>query len=262
MMRGRQGVALVVYFSSFLTRQSPLRQIIGLFSKYFVYMTSTIVPINMSEKQTPKSFAEHVNQWIDNAYQCKAFDRVINQDSLTSVISLILSQRVRFKVGQTYRRRLFTKVDRDHLTMDDVTKNINWEEMKLPNEKLECIILLRTKLMSRSKQLERKDKKTTTPHLTASDLFLLISNIKGIGPWTKKGFQIMTNLSDTIWLAEDLYIKRRFQQLSMMHHGKSLTSLNIPQTKWSDLSRLFWRINDHGIEKMKKGQSLDRTCFL
>jgi 3-methyladenine DNA glycosylase/8-oxoguanine DNA glycosylase len=232
-------------------------------------MTSTSVLINTSAKQTQKSFAEHVNQWIDDAYQCNAFDRVINQDPLTSVISLVLSQRVRFKVGQAYRRRLFTKVDRDYLTMDDVIKNINWEEMKLPNEKLQCIVLLRTKLMSHTKRSERKDEKTTTtttttvtPHPTASDLFSLISNIKGIGPWTKKGFQIMTNLSDNIWLAEDLYIKRRFQQLSMMHHGKSLSSLNIPQTKWSNLSRLFWRINDHGIEKMKKGQSLDRTCFL
>jgi hypothetical protein len=65
--------------------------------------------------------------------------------------------------------------------------------------------------------------------------------LPGIGPWTLKGFEIMTSYpsNENIALKEDGHVRKRMAAVG-------ITWQDIPRGWETRTSRLFWRLTDHG----------------
>lgn len=167
-----------------------------------------------------------------------------------NLISLIISQKIRFGQGRKIRQQLYSLLNTDEYTpnglnslSDDTLKSIG-----LSDDKINCIRAI----------------------LGLEDLTLdRAAQIKGIGPWTIKALSILTNGSNDIFLSEDYWIRQRFSEL--IQSSKILTSRQLENyiakfPNWVGqktlISRFLWRIKPEGIMALLNSESLTREHFL
>lgn len=150
-----------------------------------------------------------------------------------NMISLIISQRVRFTVGRAIRRRIYALQNTNSL--DRVTELTETErvKVKLPPNKWEVIMAFH-------------DKWTEAEAAGGNVDPVYYSTIKGIGPWTVQCAKIMagdystrfitTDLAVRKWVSSFLKLKRTMKQGSLRYYIDSL------KLSLSDESKLFSRI--------------------
>lgn len=74
--------------------------------------------------------------------------------------------------------------------------------------------------------------------------------LPGIGPWTRKAYEIMTGTDPCIALVEDSHVKKRMAAVGV-------TWNEIPSGWETRMSRLFWRLTEQGASRL--GQYLTRA---
>jgi hypothetical protein len=202
------------------------------------------------------------------------------------LLSLIISQRISFKVSRAIRKKLLDicythnknkrnvrgveECDADSLEPDpvydpNVIKDLDLKSYGISNPKV-------------TKCIEHVTALALANNLSMNEL----KDIPGIGDWTYKGLLIMghgdsSTCSNSIFLSEDAWIRKRLSELvDDPRISKSIVAANILIDRFtnylldtnnekldkSKLSRFLWRIKDSGIQKIRNNSNLSREDFL
>lgn len=153
-----------------------------------------------------------------------------------AVISCILSQKIKFTQSRAIRKKLYSQLGSFIITREGLEK-INLDQLGIEHP----VQLIIKEVM----QLQSLD-------------FDLLSQIKGIGPWTIKAVKIMTYSDEEIALYEDGYI---IKNLVLYGYKGSIKDFFNQYKQKSLISRFLWRIKPQGIIKIKKGTDLLREDF-
>ena|SRR3989338_4927616 len=167
-----------------------------------------------------------------------------------NLISLLVSQRIRFAKSREIRKQLyglndnFSEYDSSKLSM--VSRD-QYRDLGLTDNLISAIF----EVIS----LEQ-----------ANNLNLnTISDLKQVGPWTVKALRILNYNSDDDFLFEDYWIRQRVSELfgfkTVITSAVCADLVNHWKNK-SNMSRFFWRIKDTGISKIKSDRLLDRNDFV
>lgn len=167
-----------------------------------------------------------------------------------NLISLIISQKIRFSQSRKIRQQLYALLNTNEYTIDnlDSLSNDTLKSVGLSDDKINCI---RSILKIENLTLDK------------------ISKIKGVGPWTLKALQILTDANDDLFLSEDYYIRQRFSELIQSNKiltTKQLDNYIVKFPNWigqkTVISRFFWRIKPEGIIHLLQTLTLTRDDFL
>lgn len=149
---------------------------------------------------------------------------------LYKAVSLVMSQRIPFKLSRVFRERIKDKSDTQLRDPNLYTKH--------PNREVICKVI----------QLKEVDEKT-------------LSTIKGIGPWTINAFLIWSRKDNNIFLYNDKWIQKNIIAI----YGINMNKMQIDvlwDGKLAIVSRFLWRLNETGVNRINRGMVLDRTCFV
>jgi 3-methyladenine DNA glycosylase/8-oxoguanine DNA glycosylase len=183
--------------------------------------------------------------------QTKLFWSIKTHAIYHNAISLVISQKVSFKVGRSIRTKLFSLIGLSEFTKDNIKQLTESEMLNVGLDKNKIILI------------------NAITKLNDSDNLIFIneiSKLKGIGIWTIKALKIL-NLDDSdIFLAEDLWIRKRLSEL--MNHKTTLTIQecnnlsNTIKINKTHISKFLWRIKPEGIIALKNKQILNINHFL
>ena len=167
-----------------------------------------------------------------------------NLSAFHHLCSLVTSQQVPFATGRSIRKQLYIKAG-----------------FPLTQENLSTIDLSSIKGLTN----DRKRVLLELCELSSSneDMISQASKIKGIGPWTIKGANLLSN-HPNVNLYEDSYIRSRLseylKQTISQSQCKSLISECHPNE--SEVSYCLWRITKKGIKSILNNKPLTKEDFL
>jgi len=165
-----------------------------------------------------------------------------------ATISLILSQRISFAASRKIRQNLYGLIGTNILTPEAMSK--------LSTDDLKSIGIRNPDLIQSITNLALQNKLDINT----------LRNLTGIEPWTLKGLLIMTYSDPDVFLAKDLYIRKRLQDI--YGRPKVLTIKEAEQLaqSWkghrSIVSRFLWRLKKDSSYKIREGIELTREDFL
>lgn len=147
-----------------------------------------------------------------------------------NIMSLIISQRIRFSVGQAIRRRIYTLQGQGDLTRVTELTGEQRKQVGLSDDKWKIILAFHEHYIS---------------HGTSCN----VREVKGIGPWTVQSAQIMsgdyscgfitTDLAVRKWVSKQICPGRLLTQKELQEHIDDL-SLSM-----SEAGKLFSKIWNH-----------------
>lgn len=167
-------------------------------------------------------------------------------------ISLIISQKISFASSKKIRSELFKNISPDNeFTRENISKisKSKMFDIGIDENKYDVILTI-----------------INLGDCDDDDWINQISNIKGIGPWTIKCLEIMFDISNDLFLYEDLWIRKRLSELISSDVILSKKECNQISLHWkgyrTNVSKFFWRIKPEGITAFKNGENLDENHFL
>lgn len=166
---------------------------------------------------------------------------------LHCLVSLVLSQRVRFAVGRQLRQTMYSTIA-PHTVVEpaDVPAIIAAVQDQLQASQLAALHWIQD-------------------HSAAPDLFALVQSsvVPGIGPWTRKALGLMTNAPSfhDAYLHEDAWVAARASQT-----GLPATLRRTGHPDWvghrGHVSLFLWRLTALGARCLAAGQPMTREHFL
>lgn len=159
-------------------------------------------------------------------------------------VSLIISQKVSFTIGKNIRKKLFELTKGEEF----VKNNMN----KISNEQLVKIGIDSNKIKT-IRNVLNVEFEHTDKYINAID------KINGIGTWTIKCLKIMFKTDPDIMLVEDLWIRKRLQELLRLNKLPTMSECNKLSNIWSGyrtiVSLFLWRIKPDGIKQLLQDSS-------
>lgn len=181
------------------------------------------------------------------------------------LISLIISQRIRFDKSRKIRQNLYIHFNLPvgtSLTSIQIKQltNFDFQKIGISNDKVNIIRNVLNFVPD-----NEWDKIIAYNCYTVDDLeniFTRLSNISGIGPWTISSLKIMfySNIYSNILLTSDKWISCRIAELRP--ELRNLVDQTNSTINLSELSKFLWRITPKGIEKLNCGVTLSQSDFL
>jgi len=180
------------------------------------------------------------------------------------LISLIISQKIRFKIGRNIRRNLYIKLNLainqsmfpQHLR---AFSDKDYREICMPEDKIEIIKCILANVPD--------DFWNINYYIHHEIIFNTLQKIPGIGPWTISSLKIKLTpkIYPNILLTSDKWISDRLNELrpefqkSIRNANPYLLSNGI---SLSEVSLFLWRLTTNSVHKLNNGIKLDKKDFL
>lgn len=173
-----------------------------------------------------------------------------------NIISLVISQRVRFQVGRDIRNKLYELLLSDNITIKGISKLSDKELKKIGIEQYKIDIIRYIVMIYK-------------PELSVVELLQQLCEIKGIGIWTIKSLKILNDLDNETFLSEDYYIRQRLSELVKSEciltskECQEIASKYWDKREFTLVSKFLWRIKPEGINIiLKEERKLEKHDFL
>lgn len=187
--------------------------------------------------------------WFNHAFE--------NRSNFESLVSCIISQRISFNKSRQIRKWLFETKLNGGLFNCDFILNISQEEWKSNT----CLTDDQVRAIQHVAKLEQENKLD------------LSQKMDGVGEWTIKSVQVMTNNSENVFIGDrDKWINNNIQCIYNLQPKNEKTHmlsikemehlLHVWRGKCTNVSRFLWRLKKQSAHKVRDMMCLDASDFL
>ena len=181
------------------------------------------------------------------------------------LISLIISQKIRFETGRKIRQNLYRYLNLEFgssITAPQIRQltDLDFQRICISNDKVRIIRTILTQIPDFEWNKTITKGFDTITEIDAT--FNSLQKISGIGPWTISSLKIMlySSIYSNILLTSDKWIAARISELRP--ELKNVVNQSNYAVNLSEVSKFLWRIKPDGIRKFNAGIMLGREDFL